>query len=208
MTNEVRHSYDAMAERYASLFLTDIDENPFARDWLAKFAKRAAHQPGPVADLGCGPGHIVSHLTKLGLDAFGLELSPGQLAQARKAFPNLEFRLGNLAALDHADASLGGIVSRYSIIHAAPRGHGAIFNEWRRVLHPGAPVLVSFFGSLTPEAHGKPFDHMVVTAYELFPDTVARQLQVAGFTAIETATKPPLEDGRPFTQATILATGG
>lgn len=194
-----------MAPLYASLFLGDLNGDTNARDWLAAFAELAARQDGIVADLGCGPGHVVHHLSERGLPVVGYDLSPGQIAQARNAFPDLQFHVGDLTALDNADSSLGGIVSRYSLIHMLPSRLSAVFGEWMRVLEPGAPVLVSFFGSTSAEAHGTPFDHKVVTAYELFPATIARQLKHAGFTDVEIGTRPPPEGGRPFDQGTVLA---
>ncbi len=113
--------------------------------------------------------------------------------------------MGDLTALNYADSSLGGIVSRYSVIHLPPARLTEVFEEWIRALEPGAPVLVSFFGSLSAEAHGTPFDHKVVTAYELFPATIAQQLQDAGFTDVEIGTRPPPEGTRPFNQGTVLA---
>lgn len=194
-----------MAELYASLFLRELDGDINLRGWLAAFAKLAAPQKGPVADLGCGPGHIVNHLSGLGLTAVGYDISPGQIAQARDAFPDLQFHVGDLTALDYTDSSLGGIVSRHSLIHMLPSRFNDVFEEWMRALKPGAPVLVSFFGSLSAEAHGTPFDHKVVTAYELFPATIAQQLQDAGFTDVEIGTRPPPKGGRPFDQGTVLA---
>lgn len=206
MSAEVRGSYDAMSELYASLNLDALNHDTNARDWLAVFAKLAAPRHGFVADLGCGPGHIAHHLSELGLDVIGYDFSTGQIAQARTAFPGSEFHVGDLAALDVADSSIGGIVSRYSIIHIAPSLLSDVFAEWVRVLEPEAPVLVSFFGSLSVETHGTPFDHRVATAYELFPGTVARQLQDAGFVDIEIGIRPTPDDVRPFDQATVLAT--
>ena len=205
MSDEVRDCYDVMAEQYAALFLDGLDRDTNARDWLAAFAELAATQNGPVADLGCGPGLVVDHLSELGLAAVGYDISPGQVEQARSAFPNSQFHVGDLAALDIADGSLGGIVSRYSIIHVLPSHLGEVFTEWMRVLEPGAPVVVSFFGSLSAEAHGTPFDHKVVRAYELFPATIAGQLQGDGFTDVEIGTRPPPEGGRPFDQGTVFA---
>lgn len=205
MSAEVRDAYDAKAELYASMFLDGLDHDANARRWLASFAELAVDRPGPVADLGCGPGHVVDHLTRLGLTVVGYDLSPGQIAQARTAFPDGSFAVGDLTALGAADASLGGIVSRYSLIHLDPDRLPAVFDEWCRVLRPGAPVLVSFFGSRSPEDHGTPFDHKVVAAHELDPATVAAQLGAAGFVDIEVGVLPPPEDGRPFDQATILA---
>lgn len=205
MTDEVRDSYDLMAKEYAQLFLGDLDRDANARQWLEAFAELAATKNGEVADLGCGPGHVVNYLSNLGLAVTGYDLSSGQIAEAQQAFPELKFGVGDLAALDDVDASLGGIVSRYSIIHMNPERLDLVFAEWMRVLEPGAPVLLSFYGSLHPDGHGMPFNHAVVTAYELFPATIADLLQVAGFTDIEVGCCDPPEGGRPFDQATVLA---
>jgi ubiquinone/menaquinone biosynthesis C-methylase UbiE len=206
MSAEIRDSYDAMADLYASLNLDALDHDTNARDWLAAFAELAAPRRRVVADLGCGPGHIVHHLSELDLNVIGYDLSEGQIAQARTAFPDCEFHVGDLAALDVTDSSIGGIVSRYSIIHIVPSLLSKVFAEWMRVLVPEAPVLVSFFGSLSAEAHGAPFDHKVATAYELSPGTIAQQLRDAGFVDIEIGTRPTPDGERPFDQATILAT--
>ncbi len=205
ISDTVRDSYDSVAEQYATLFLGDLDHDTDAKDWLATFAALAAGYDGMVADLGCGPGHVVDHLLGLGVTAVGYDISSGQIAQARRAFPAARFHVGDLTALDMEDASLGGIVSRYSLIHLPPSHLGSVFEEWMRMLQPGAPVLVSFFGSLSAATHGTPFDHTVATAHELFPATIGGQLEAAGFADIEFGTRPPGEDGRPFDQATVLA---
>ena len=82
MTGGVGDAYDARAAEYAALFLDDLDQDPNARDWLAAFAELAAHSGGPVADLGCGPGHVVDHLSALGVNVIGYDLSPGQIARS------------------------------------------------------------------------------------------------------------------------------
>lgn len=205
MPDEVGDSYDAMAELYTKLALGEIDRRPLDRDWLAAFAELAASRDGVVADLGCGPGHVVDHLSELGLTAIGYDLSPGLIVEARREFPDAQFHVGDLAALEIADSSLGGIVARYSLIHMLPSRLGNIFDEWMRVLEPGAPVLVSFFASPSAEAHGAPFDHAVVTAYALFPATIACQLQDAGFADVEVAVRNPFDGERALEHGTILA---
>lgn len=205
MRDAVRDSYDAMAELYTKLAIGEIDRRPLDRDWLGAFAEMAALCDGAVADLGCGPGHVVNHLSKLGLTAIGYDISPGLIAEARRAFPDEQFHVGDLAALGVAASSLGGIVARYSLIHMLPSRLGSVFEEWMRVLESGAPVLVSFFASSSVEAHGSPFDHAVVTAYELFPATIVRQLQDAGFAGVEVAVRNPLDGERALEHGTILA---
>ena len=205
MTDEVRDSYDAMAELYTKLALGEIDRRPLDRDWLATFAELAASRDGAVADLGCGSGHVVNHLSELGLTAIGYDLSPGLIVEARREFPDGQFHVGDLTALDMADSSLGGIVARYSLIHMLPSRLDSVFHEWMRVLEPGAPVLVSFFASPSAEAHGTPFDHAVVTAYALFPTTIASRLQVAGFVDVEVAVRNPFDGERALEHGTVLA---
>ncbi|MDY7105914.1 MAG: class I SAM-dependent methyltransferase [Actinomycetota bacterium] len=204
MTELVREAYDANAELYASLFLNELDSDTQSSTWLAEFARLAAACRGLVADLGCGPGSVVHHLSSRGLPALGVDLSPGQIAQARQAFPDLHFQVGDLTELPFDDASLGGIVSRYSLIHLHPSDLDDVFVEWFRALEPGAPAFVSFFGSRSADAHGTPFDHKVVTAYELFPERVGQQLRDAGFTRIELESTLLPEGGRPFDHATLL----
>lgn len=204
MTDDVRDSYNAMAELYAAVNLGAFDRATPDRKRLAAFAELAAHSKGPVADLGCGPGHVVNYLSEHGLKVSGYDISPGQLAEASQAFPDLKFEIGDLAALDTDDSSLGGIVARYSLIHMLPTRFDSVFAEWHRVLEPGAPVLVSFFASPSAETHGTPFDHAVVTAYALFPATIAQQLQDAGFGDIEVTMRNPRDGERQLDHGTIL----
>lgn len=203
--DHVRDAYNANAERYASLFLDELDGDAQSVRWLSAFAELASCQDGPVVDLGCGPGSVVNHLVGLGLTAKGLDLSPAQVAQACKAFPDLDFEVGDLTELEFAATSIGGIVARYSVIHMSPADLDGVFEQWMRTLQPGAPVFLSFFGSKSAEAHGRRFDHAVFTAHELFPATVERQLQNVGFVDIEVEATPIPEGGRPFDHATVLA---
>lgn len=202
--NPVQEAYDANAELYASLFGGQLDRDGQSARWLSALADQARTRRGPVVDLGCGPGSVVDHLSRLGLTATGIDLSPGQIAQAQLAFPDLQFAVGDLKVLPFGDATVGGIVSKHSIIHSPPGELGHIFVEWFRVLEPAAPVFTSFFGSQSAEAHGTPFDHKVTTAYELFPATIADELKQAGFTDARIETTPPHEDGRPFDHAILL----
>lgn len=205
MTDSVREAYDANAELYASLFLNELDRDAQSTRWLTMFAELAAERRGRVVDLGCGPGSAARFLSEFGLTVTGVDLSPGQVAQARQAFPELDFEVGDLTTLQFAESSLGGIVARHSLIHLNPSRLGDVFVEWFRALEPGAPVFVSFFGSKSADAHGTPFDHKVVTAYELFPAAISELVQGAGFTEVELEATPIPEGGRPFDHVTILA---
>ncbi|WP_084590043.1 class I SAM-dependent methyltransferase [Lentzea albidocapillata] len=137
-----------------------LDTRPLERAMLAAFAELA---DGPVADLGCGPGHLTAHLHSLGLDAFGLDLSPAMIALAREAHPELRFDQGSMTALDLADGVLGGILAFYSVIHMPPDELPAVFAEFFRVLAPGGHLLLGFYAGDDPEP--QEFDHKVTLAY-------------------------------------------
>lgn len=162
---------------------------------LAAFAEYVrAGGPGPVAELGCGPGQTTAHLRDLGLDVFGVDLSPAMIELARAAHPALRFELGSMDALDLPGDALSGIVSWYSLIHTPPEELPSYFEEFRRVLAPGGHLLLGFF-----ESGGGPvsaFDHKVTTAYRWPVDGLAEPARAAGFTEIGRMLREPGEGER------------
>jgi SAM-dependent methyltransferase len=139
----VRASYDRLAAAYAARYADELAHKPFDRALLDELAGRL-RGAGPVMDVGCGPGHVAAYLRARGVDARGLDLSPGMVAQARALHPGVPYEVGDVMALDAADGAWGGAVALYSLIHL-PRGQvAAALRELRRVLSPGAPLLVAF----------------------------------------------------------------
>jgi hypothetical protein len=55
---DTRTSYDTVAASYADLLRDRLDREPYLRSALALFADMARTDGGPVADVGCGPGHV------------------------------------------------------------------------------------------------------------------------------------------------------
>jgi 2-polyprenyl-3-methyl-5-hydroxy-6-metoxy-1,4-benzoquinol methylase len=49
-------------------------------------------------DVGCGTGHLVNHLTDLGYQAHGIDVSRDMVEHSRKKFPDIQTKCGN--ALD------------------------------------------------------------------------------------------------------------
>ncbi len=128
-----RASYDTVAADYAALFHGELAAQPLDRALLAGFAELVRAAGGaPVADIGCGPGRVTAHLNDIGSPAFGIDLSPQMVAQARQAYPNLRFETGSMLTLDLPDRCLGGIVAWYSIIHVPDEREanvGGVFPE-------------------------------------------------------------------------------
>lgn len=142
---EIRTSYDTVAADYAELVRPAFADDVLGRATLGAFAELVrASGAGPVVDVGCGPGHVTAHLRSLGVDAFGVDLSPGMVEVARRNHPGLRFETGTMTALELADGGLGGVLAWYSIIHTPPEVLPAVFAEFHRVLAPGGHVLLGF----------------------------------------------------------------
>ncbi len=200
--HDTRAAYDAVASLYAELFSDVLESLPLERALLAAFAELVrAHDVGPVADVGCGPGHVTAHLHALGLPAFGIDLSPAMIALARRAHPDLRFEEGSMTALDLADGVLGGVLASYSTIHTPPRQLPAVFTEFQRVLAPGGHLLLGFIAGDDPLP--QEYDHKVVLAYRWSPDSLADLLRQAGFVEVARLLREPRE-GERFRQAHLL----
>ncbi|MFF7215167.1 class I SAM-dependent methyltransferase [Streptomyces sp. NPDC008238] len=113
---DTRASYDTVAEDYADQVRGLLDGTPYERAVLGLFADLVrSGGGGPVADVGCGPGRITAHLHGLGVDAFGIDLSPAMVRVARREHPGLRFDVGSMTDLDLPDASTAGLVAWYSL---------------------------------------------------------------------------------------------
>lgn len=143
--DDTRASYDTVADDYAALTRHLLDESPQERAVLALFADLVRAQGGGrVADVGCGAGRITAHLCQSGVDAFGIDLSPGMVEVAGREHPGLRFDVGSMTELPLADASLTGLVAWYSVIHVPDDEIVSVFAHFHRVLRPGGPLLLSF----------------------------------------------------------------
>jgi SAM-dependent methyltransferase len=182
---DTRTSYDTVATSYADQVRDLLDETPYERSVLVLFSELVqATDGGPVADVGCGPGRITAHLRSLGLDAFGIDLSPAMVEAARREHPGLRFEVGSMTDLDLADASVEGLVAWYSLIHVPDDEVGPVFAHFRRVVRPGGLLLPGFHvgdeSRLKTRGYGG--HAMKVHVHRRQPAQVSAWLDDAGFT--------------------------
>lgn len=185
---DTRASYDTVAVSYADLTRHLLDETSEERAVLALFADMVRVQGGGiVADVGCGTGRITAHLRHLGVDAFGIDLSPGMIEVARREHPGLRFDVGSMTDLALADASVAGLVAWYSLIHVPDDEISSVFAHFRRVLRPGGPLLLSFHvgdeSQLKTQGYGG--HSMKIFVHRRRHDQMIAWLSDAGF-AVET----------------------
>jgi SAM-dependent methyltransferase len=198
-TETVREAYASIADLYIELFGT---RDKVHADDLAFIGRHLAGRPGPVLDLGCGPGHLTGHLRSLGVDAQGIDLVPEFIVHARAAHPDVEFRLGSMERLDVADHSVDGILAWYSLIHLPPPDLDGVLAELRRALAPTGTLVLGVFDAEDAEDtedadEAAAFDHKVVTAYRWPVDALSERLTRAGFQEVDRQQRPRDGDLRP-----------
>lgn len=130
-------AYDAVATAYALEFGTELERKPFDAWLLGRVATLAGIDP--VADAGCGPGHVTRFLADAGAQVTGFDLSPGMVAEARLGFPDLTFEVGDLRRLmrPRLAPAWGAIVSWYAVTHLAESELPSAVAGLARVLRPG-----------------------------------------------------------------------
>jgi ubiquinone/menaquinone biosynthesis C-methylase UbiE len=205
-------TYDKVASAYAATFLRELDHKPFDRKILTRFsaATRRGSQGGhPVCDLGCGPGHIGAFLAANGVEAVGIDLSAGMVAQARLSYPALSFSQGNMTALDLPDNTFTGIVCFYALIHVPRSQVVTALSEMARVLVRGGALLVAVHGGRgtlhADEMVGQPAD-LDVTLFSLVE--LSELIAQAGFAITEAHERAPYEVEHPTRRLYVWATAG
>jgi SAM-dependent methyltransferase len=195
--SDTRSSYDVDANGYAERVHGLLDEMPYLRASLALFAEQVQGAGGgPVADVGCGPGHVTGYLHDAGVDVFGIDLSPEMIAIARRDHPGLRFDVGTMTDLDLADDSVVGIIAFWSVIHVPDHAVPAVFQQFRRVLRPQGLLLVGFHvGDETRHTSqgytGRPIN---VDSHRRPPSKIVGWLRDAGFTIEAELVIGPHED--------------
>ena len=129
-----------------------------------------------------------------GVQMLGIDLSPEMVRWATQLNPDVEFRVGDIRALDLPDASLAGIIAFYSVIHLDPSELETAFRELRRVLAGNGLLLVAFHTGDHTVHLDELWEQPVSLDFRfLLPSTVIAALHAAGFLVIESVEREPYE---------------
>ena len=203
---DVRQSYDSAARAYAEHLASELDRKPLDRHLLNRFAE-AVRGVGLVADLGCGPGHVARYLDAQGVRMVGIDLSPEMIRVASELQPGIEFRAGDMRALDLPDGSLAGVIAFYAIVHFKPDELGPVFREMRRVLSAGGLALLAFHIGEEVVHLDDLFGTPVSLDFRFHvPERVIEALESARFTVMERTERQPYEGAEyPSRRCYLLA---
>jgi SAM-dependent methyltransferase len=204
--SRTRESYDELAATYTERLFSELAGKPLDRHLLNRLAEDVRGH-GLVADLGCGPGHVARYLHDQGVRMLGIDLSPRMIDSARRRSPDIEFRVGDMRALDLPDGALAGIVAFYSLIHIGEPEMGATLRELRRVLAPGGLLLVAFHIGEETVHRDELWGHPVSLDFRfLMPSPMVARLIEAGFVVLERVEREPYpEVEHPSRRCYLLA---
>jgi len=187
-------SYDLVADEYVRRIFDELKDKPLDRLLLDRFAA-SVREVGLACDMHCGPGQVARYLHERGVEVCGVDLSRAMVERAKGLTPGVEFRQGNMLALDLPDGTWAGITAFYSLIHI-PRGDLArVLSELRRVLRPGGLLLVSFHIAEDSIHLDEWWGQQVCVDFFLFQSAeMAGYLTAAGFEIEEIIEREPYPD--------------
>lgn len=162
------------------------------REWIDAFTAYLP-QGASILDLGCGSGEPVArHLVESGYSVIGLDSSPSLVAMCRERFPDQEWLVGDMRALD-LDRRFDGILAWHSFFHLNFDDQRAMFPRFAAHAKPGA-VLMFTSGPTHGEAlgqwQGEPLYHA-----SLSPEEYRALLAANGFNTVSFRAGEPIAEG-------------
>ncbi len=154
-------------------------DEPKHRELIERTADEMANvvsPPGPLADLGCGPGVHALALARRGYDVVGIDGSPRMVEIARKRASSegvdASFAVHDVGGpLPFSSGSLGGILAILVVQHLSDPG--AFIAEVRRCLRPGGYLLiVAPTGNSKSLMHRNLYWRLRATFFRLIPGLV------------------------------------
>jgi uncharacterized protein YceH (UPF0502 family)/SAM-dependent methyltransferase len=197
----VRATYTAVADTYADHLVTELDDKPFDCWLLERLVDLA--DGGPIADAGCGPGHVTFHLAAAGADVTGFDLTPAMVAEARRRFPELTFEEGDLTALPPPRADAAGwavAIAWYSLVHLASSELPPAIALLSAAVRPNGWVLTAMHAGPDVVHLDEWFDRPVDIDFTFQdPEVVVAAFRTAGLEDVEWYRRGPYERGAETT---------
>ncbi len=189
--DKVRASYGAVAASYAAALTDELGALPFERMLL----DRVAAGPGPVVEVGCGPGHVTAYLAAAGAEATGIDLTPEMVEQARERFPGGHYEVGDLRRLMRPTSAdgWGAVLAWYSVIHLSPSELPAAIDALVRPLASGGTLLLAMHAGHDVRNNSTWFEHEIDLDFVFNqPAEVVALVEAAGLTDVEWYHRGPI----------------
>ncbi|MGW4245158.1 class I SAM-dependent methyltransferase [Nocardia sp. NPDC004722] len=179
----VTQFFGNVARAYDTAALQQVVYRPPQDQVLAELRRAKSRR---IADIGCGTGILTSRIQReLRPDAvFGVDASPGMLAQARNRSTEVKWRQAAAEHLPFAPGDLDAVVST-SAFHFFD--HPVALREFHRVLAPGGLVAIATMHPDGPTS--RPIQRLtrspLFPAHAPSPRETRKLLEDAGFEVVD-----------------------
>ena len=168
-------------ERHAREYDRDRGRSLQERAWLDRFLSHVT-PGGTILDVGCGVGEpIARHLIDRGFHVVGVDSAPTMIEICRARFPDSEWVVGDMRALD-LGLRFDGVLAWDSFFHLGADDQRAMLPRFAAHARNGAPLMFTS-GSAEGEAIGSYCDQPLYHA-SLDPTEYGRLLKANGFTVL------------------------
>jgi ubiquinone/menaquinone biosynthesis C-methylase UbiE len=193
-SNASQASHDLVATEYTRRIYDELEHKPFDRTLLDRFVA-ALPRAAMVCDIGTGPGRVARYLHDRGVHVCGIDSSAAMVSRARQQNPGIEFRRGDIFALDIPDETFTAITGFYAFASVGRPDIVGALRELRRVLKTGGRLFLAFHIG-DPEKRREEYWREEVSAYFYFFKTKEMKdyLKAAGFEMEAVVERDPYPD--------------
>jgi SAM-dependent methyltransferase len=160
----------------------------FERAWLDRFAALLPPQ-ATILDVGCGMGEpIARYLIGLGFQVTGCDSSPSMIALCRERFPESEWLVGDMRALD-LGRQFDGVIAWHSSFHLTQEDQRGLLPRLAAHTRPGGALMFTGGdeqGVRIGEWMGEPLYHA-----SLSPQEYRAMLLSDGFAVVDYRARDP-----------------
>lgn len=126
-----------------STFTDDLKKSSTTKDpWVIKNTYKYLSPPASILEGGCGVGHNVFHLNKLGYKVIGLDWAQDIVRNLKLIHPHLSIEKGDVRALNFDDDQFDGYWSLGVIEHFFD-GYNDIIMEMKRVVKKNGYIFLT-----------------------------------------------------------------
>ena len=145
--NEIVGLYEPTADSYSSMMDSEISL-PVYDETLSRLHRKLAQIPGPLLDISCGSGHMLSLYAQKFNDTrslIGIDLTPRMVELANKRLGAVGVaRVGDMRRVpDMANGSIAALLNFFAIHHLTQKELSDAVDEWHRLLRSGGQLVIA-----------------------------------------------------------------
>ena len=140
-----------------------------------------------VLDIGCGGGRPVGTTLLRYASVTGVDISPVQIAEARRVLPDARLIVGDITSLEFDEASFDAVVSFYTLFHLPRDEHQPLLARVARWLKPNGYLLVTVANTAHPGYTERDFCGVTMFWSHFEPAWYVAMLEELGFEILRRA---------------------